>query len=99
MSKDAAVRGTLPYMSPEHLRAGKVDHRSDIFSLGVVLYEMLTGINPSRREVEAETTSAILTEEPPELTGELAEIPPLLRHTVRKMLAKDPERRYHSSSD
>ncbi|MEJ2080542.1 MAG: serine/threonine-protein kinase, partial [Acidobacteriota bacterium] len=91
-----AVLGTLPYMSPEHIRGQAVDHRSDIFSLGIVLYEALTGVHPFRKAQPGETAGAILKEEAPPLSRYVAEVPELLRHTVEKMLAKDPTERFQS---
>ncbi|MEJ2145372.1 MAG: protein kinase [Acidobacteriota bacterium] len=91
-----AVLGTLPYMSPEHIRGQAVDHRSDIFSLGIVLYEAVTGVHPFRKSQPGETAGSILKEEPPPLSRYVAEVPGLLRHTVEKMLAKDPTERFQS---
>jgi serine/threonine-protein kinase len=94
LTREGSTLGTPAYMSPEQIRAQPVDHRSDIFSFGIVLYEMLTGVHPFRRTTPGETTGAILHEEPASLASCLDEAPELLQHTVRKMLAKDPERRY-----
>ena len=88
--------GTLAYMSPEQLRGQQVDTRSDIFSFGVVLYEMLTGVHPFKKAQSVETSTAILNEVPPPLSRYLNEVPAVLQHTVRKMLAKKPDRRYQS---
>ena len=88
--------GTLAYMSPEQLRGQDLDTRSDIFSFGIVLFEMLTGIHPFKKPEPMEMASAILTEDPPPLSLYLNEVPSLLQHTVKKMLAKEPDRRYQS---
>ena len=96
LDRNGAVLGTLPYMSPEHIRGQAVDHRSDIFSLGIVLYEALTGVHPFRKAQPGETAGAILKEEPPPLSRYVAEVPELLRHTIEKMLAKDPTERFQS---
>jgi serine/threonine protein kinase len=85
--------GTLNYMSPEQVKGEVVDTRTDIFSLGVVLYEMLTGMNPFRRNASGETASSILKEEPPPLSRYADDAPEALQHILRKMLAKDPTRR------
>ncbi len=91
--------GTLPYMSPEQTRGERVDTRSDIFSFGVVLYEMLTGVQPFQKDSAVETSNAILKETPAPVTNYLDGTPIVLPHTVRKMLAKDPNRRYQHVSD
>jgi Tol biopolymer transport system component len=88
------VMGTVGYMSPEQVRGLVVDHRSDIFSFGSVLYEMVTGRRPFARETAAETMTAILKEEPLE-QGIPASIAPLLRHCLEKKL----ERRFQSARD
>ena len=88
--------GTVPYMSPEQLRWQAADARSDIFSFGVLLYEMITGIHPFRKHSPAETANAILSQDPAPLTRYVEGIPELLQHTVKKMLAKEPGRRYQS---
>jgi eukaryotic-like serine/threonine-protein kinase len=96
LTREGATLGTLSYMSPEQLRGGAVDHRSDIFSLGIVLYEMAAGVHPFRKARPAETTSALLKDDPPPLGRYVDEAPELLAHTVGKMLAKDPAERYQS---
>ena len=86
--------GTLAYMSPEQMRAAELDSRSDTFSLGVVFYEMLTGVHPFAREAEMDTIAAILGEEAPPLARHREELPDLLEHVVAKMTAKAPDERY-----
>ena len=94
LTDTGATLGTLPYMSPEQVRGQDVDSRSDIFSFGVVLYEMLTGVHPFKKDTPVETANAILNEVSAAVTRHLDNTPVLLQHTVRKMLAKDPDRRY-----
>ena len=89
------VMGTAGYMSPEQARGLRTDHRSDIFSAGAVLYEMLAGFAPFRRGTASQTVSAILHDEPPELTG----VAPQLEAIVRRCLAKRPEERFQSIRD
>ncbi|HEX7614334.1 MAG TPA: serine/threonine-protein kinase, partial [Thermoanaerobaculia bacterium] len=81
--------GTVAYMSPEQIRGQPVDARTDLFSLGVVLYEMLSGKRPFQRDTPADTMSAILREEPPVLRGAGQGIPPVLDKIVRHCLEKD----------
>jgi serine/threonine protein kinase/dienelactone hydrolase len=85
--------GTLAYMSPEQLQGQPVDHRSDIFSFGALLYEMLTSIHPFRKEVGMATAAAILSKDPAPLAHYAPGIPPRLVTLVSAMLAKPPERR------
>ena len=93
------VLGTMAYMSPEQVRGQVVDHRSDIFSLGVVLYEMLAGARPFGGATSPDTQAAILNAEPADLpTGERA-IPLALDRVVRRCLEKRPEQRFQSASD
>jgi eukaryotic-like serine/threonine-protein kinase len=93
------VLGTMAYMSPEQVRGQAVDHRSDIFSLGVVLYEMLAGARPFGGATSPDTQAAILNAEPADLpTGERA-IPLALDRVVRRCLEKRPEQRFQSASD
>ncbi len=93
------VMGTVAYMSPEQVRAQSVDHRSDIFSLGCVLYEMLTGQRAFAHDTAADTMSAILKEEPPELSVVQPGVPPPLAHVVSHCLEKRPEERFQSARD
>jgi eukaryotic-like serine/threonine-protein kinase len=92
------VVGTAAYMSPEQARGLRTDHRADIFSMGAVLYEMLAGFAPFRRSTTAETLSALLHDDPPELAGALA-VPPPLENLVRHCLDKAPEQRFQSVRD
>jgi serine/threonine protein kinase len=93
------VIGTVGYMSPEQVRGQDADHRSDIFSFGAILYEMLAGQRAFRRETMAETMTAILKEEPPELSETNPKINLQLVKVVRRCLDKTPERRFHSAHD
>ena len=99
LTKQGSTLGTVPYMSPEQVRGQEVDTRSDIFSFGVVLYEMLTGVDPFKKSGAIETANAILSETAPPLTRYTEEIPVLLQHIVKKMLAKEPDRRYQLVHD
>ncbi len=96
LTNEGAVIGTLPYMSPEQLRGEGIDARSDIFSFGVVLFEMFTGIHPFCKDCPTETVTAILRDDAPPLARFRTRVPDLLEHLVRKMLAKDPDQRYQS---
>jgi Tol biopolymer transport system component len=93
------VMGTAGYMSPEQVRGVATDHRSDIFALGAILYEMLAGQHAFKRETTAETMTAILKEEPRELTGANPAISPGLERIVRRCLEKEPEQRFQSVAD
>jgi eukaryotic-like serine/threonine-protein kinase len=93
------VLGTLGYMAPEQVRAQTVDHRADIFSLGTVLYEMLSGRRAFQGETTADTMTAILKETPPELVESGRPIPPALDRVVIRCLEKSPARRFQSASD
>ncbi len=93
------VLGTSGYMSPEQVRGAAVDCRTDIFSFGSVLYEMLTGTRAFHRETTAETLTAILKEEPPELMDSGRQIPPALDRIVRHCLEKAREQRFQSARD
>src|SRR5436309_7938528 len=90
------ILGTVPYMSPEQLRGASVDVRSDIFSFGVVLYEMLSGRQAFARDSDAETIGAILHQQPPDLSSVDSGIPKALENVVGKCLAKDTEQRYQT---
>ncbi|HEX6163762.1 MAG TPA: protein kinase [Vicinamibacterales bacterium] len=93
------VLGTAGYMSPEQVRAQVVDTRSDVFALGAVLYEMLTGKRAFRRDSAAETMSAILNEHPPDLTAVRADISPSIDRIVQHCLEKQPSERFQSARD
>ncbi|HEX2059386.1 MAG TPA: protein kinase [Thermoanaerobaculia bacterium] len=93
------VIGTVGYMSPEQVRGQSVDHRSDIFSLGTVVYEMLAGEHPFRSTSPADTMSAILREDPPDLAGANPNVTPGLDRVVRHCLEKSPEQRFQSARD
>ncbi|HXF41849.1 MAG TPA: bifunctional serine/threonine-protein kinase/formylglycine-generating enzyme family protein [Blastocatellia bacterium] len=94
-SAPGLVIGTVPYMSPEQVRAEHLDARSDIFSFGAVLYEMLCGRSPFQAASAGETMSAILTKDP----APLAETPDEMERIVRKALSKDKEGRYQGIKD
>ncbi len=91
-----AVIGTAAYMSPEQIRGEPVDHRSDIFSFGLVLYECITGKMPFERSTSVEIMTAILREDPAELPESVS---PALRQIVWHCLEKEPEQRFHSAGD
>ena len=91
------VLGTVGYMSPEQVKGDPADHRSDVFSFGSVLYEMLSGRRPFSGETSAELMTAILKEEPPELAK--LDVPPGLERVVRRCLEKRPEERFQSARD
>src|SRR5438128_616933 len=93
------VMGTVGYMSPEQVRGQAVDHRSDIFSFGAILYEMLSGRRAFHGESAADTMSAILREDPPDLSDTNQNVSPALERLVNHCLEKDPESRFHSASD
>jgi eukaryotic-like serine/threonine-protein kinase len=93
------VLGTVGYMSPEQVRGQAADYRSDIFSFGVILYEMLSGRRAFTGESAVEVMNAILKEEPQDLAETNARISPALERIVRRCLEKKPERRFQSTSD
>ncbi len=98
-TEPGTVMGTVGYMSPEQVRGRPADHRTDIFSFGTVLYEMLSGNPAFRRDTAGDTMAAILKEEPPDLTESGRIVPPSLDRIVRHCVEKDPERRFQSASD
>jgi eukaryotic-like serine/threonine-protein kinase len=99
VTKAGMVVGTVAYMSPEQLRSQAVDHRSDLFSLGAILYEMLAGHRAFRGETEVDTITAVLREEPPEASLDQAAIPTGYREIIKHCLEKDPENRFQSAKD
>jgi Tol biopolymer transport system component len=94
-----AVMGTADYMSPEQVRGEVVDHRSDLFSFGAVLYEMVHGRRPFHRDTMAETMTAILREDPPSRTDSSPDVPVGLERVVQRCLEKQPAERFQSASD
>jgi eukaryotic-like serine/threonine-protein kinase len=98
-TEPGVVMGTLGYMSPEQVRGQPADHRSDIFSFGAVLYEMLSGKRAFAGGSAADTMSAILREDPPELATAEPSLSPALDRIVRRCLEKDPQHRFHSAHD
>ena len=93
------VLGTMPYMSPEQLRGARLDARSDLFSFGCVLHEVITGKRPFSRPSRAETITATLKEEPPALMDFDAAIPAELDLAVKRCLKKEPDQRFQSAGD
>jgi Tol biopolymer transport system component len=93
------IVGTVGYMSPEQVRGQQVDRRSDIFSLGVILYEMLSGSRAFRGVSAIETLNAILKEDPPELSESNSQINPALERVVMHCLEKSPQQRFQSARD
>jgi len=93
------VLGTAGYMSPEQVRGMVLDPRSDIFSFGAILYEMLSGKRAFHGDTPADTMSSILKEEPPELSETNRNVSPALERIVHHCLEKNPESRFHSASD
>jgi eukaryotic-like serine/threonine-protein kinase len=96
-TESGVVLGTVGYMSPEQVRGEAVDHRSDIFSFGAVLFEMLSGVRAFRRQSAVETMNAILKEDPPEPSG--TGISPGVARIVRRCLEKRAQDRFHSTHD
>lgn len=98
-TETGVVVGTVVYMSPEQARGLKVDHRSDIFAFGSVLYEMLSGKRPFDGESQIEIMHAILKSDPLELSQSNRNIPPSLERIVRRCLEKAPDHRFQTTSD
>jgi Tol biopolymer transport system component len=98
-TEEGKILGTVAYMSPEQLEGRPVDRRTDIFSLGILLYEMSTGRRPFEGESKASVISSILRDDPPSVTELKADLPKQLARILRLCLAKDPERRYQTALD
>ena len=98
-TEPGVVLGTLGYMAPEQVKGKAADARSDIFAFGAILYEMLSGSRAFHRDTAAETMSAILREEPPDLSATNKNVQPGLERVVRHCLEKNPEERFHSAHD
>ena len=99
LTKEGTILGTVGYMSPEQVRGAAADHRSDIFSLGALLYEMLTGERAFRRESDVETMMAILRDDPLEDSAARRALPAELEEIVDHCLEKSPEQRFQSARD
>ncbi|HTS56197.1 MAG TPA: protein kinase [Terriglobales bacterium] len=99
LTSQGTIVGTIQYMSPEQLEGKEADKRSDIFSLGAVLYEMITGKRAFEGKTTASTIAAILTADPKPLTAVQPLSPPALQHLIRTCLAKDPDERWQSCAD
>jgi non-specific serine/threonine protein kinase len=99
LTEEGRIVGTMPYMSPEQLEGDSLDARSDIFSLGVVLYEMATGERPFKGESSVSLISSIMKDTPREVDSLRAEVPHHLARIIRHCLEKDPKRRYQSALD
>lgn len=98
-TEPGTVMGTVGYMSPEQVRGEPADNRSDLFSLGCVLYEMLTGRRAFRQKTAAETLAAILRDHPAELPESGRTIPPGVNGVVKRCLEKNPDERFQSARD
>ena len=99
ISELGTIMGTIGYMSPEQTTGGEVDFRSDQFSFGSVLYEMVTGLPAFQKKTHAETTAAILRDEPERIGSRMLQAPPPFIWIVERCLAKDPAQRYASTRD
>jgi len=98
ITKTGSTKGTIGYMSPEQIRGEAADNRSDLFSLGVVFYRILTGRTPFKADNEASTLNAILNEKPPPISKYKTDIPEQLQKIVFRLLEKDPDNRYQSAA-
>jgi serine/threonine protein kinase/Tol biopolymer transport system component len=98
-TETGVVMGTVGYMSPEQVRGQSADYRTDIFALGVILYEMLTGKRPFQKPTSADTMSAILKEDPPAISQVNRDVPAALQRVIHRCLEKNPEQRFQSASD
>ncbi len=98
-TRDGVVMGTMPYMSPEQLQGEALDHRTDIFSLGVILHEMATGRRPFQGRSSVDLVAAILRDAPPPMTESRADLPAGLARVVRRCLEKDPGERIQTARD
>ena len=99
VTEPGMVLGTVGYMAPEQVRGEGGDHRADIFALGCVLYEMLTGRRAYHRDTAAETMTAILKEDPPDPLASGVIVSPAIQRIVRRCLEKRPEERFQSTRD
>ncbi|MCH9032161.1 MAG: protein kinase [candidate division Zixibacteria bacterium] len=98
LTKTGSTLGTVGYMSPEQIKGTDIDRRADLFSLGVVLYELITGKAPFKRKTEAETMRAVLGDTPEPLARFKSDLPEETERIARKLLEKDPALRYQTAS-
>ena len=99
LTQEGGILGTVSYMSPEQLEGRKVDARTDLFAVGVVLYEMVTGRRPFAGESRASVTAAILSSDPPPMSALQPVTPPALERVVNRCLAKNPDDRWQTARD
>ncbi|HSR69824.1 MAG TPA: protein kinase, partial [Acidobacteriota bacterium] len=99
LTREGTTPGTLAYMSPEQLKGGELDTRSDLFAFGIIFYQALTGVHPFKRPSPMETASAILREDPPPLSRLIEPCPPLLQETMAGLLAKEPSQRFAKAEE
>jgi len=99
LTKVGSIVGTVPYMSPEQVQGRKIDHRTDIFSLGVILYEMATGRRPFAGDTQAEVVSSILRDAPRSIEESRPDVPGQFARIIARCLEKEPDLRYQSATD
>jgi serine/threonine protein kinase len=99
VTAEGKILGTVSYMSPEQAEGKALDHRSDIFSLGIVLYEMATGLRPFSGDTPISTVSAILKDTPPSVVRVRANLPRHLARVINRCLEKNPEKRFQTARD
>jgi formylglycine-generating enzyme required for sulfatase activity/dienelactone hydrolase/predicted Ser/Thr protein kinase len=99
LTREGVTVGTLPYMSPEQVQGKAVDHRSDLFSFGIVMYEMLTGVNPFRKASGLDTANAIARDAPSSPSKYRDDVPDSIARIIGKLLTKSPEKRYQRARD
>ena len=99
LTKEQSTLGTAPYMSPEQIHGDEIDQKSDIWSFGVVMYEMLTGQLPFKGDYEQAVTYAIVNEDPDPISEVRSDLPPDLETIINKCLQKNPENRYQHVDD
>ncbi|MGB5873556.1 MAG: protein kinase [Bacteroidota bacterium] len=99
LTKTSSTIGTLAYMAPEQIQGGEVDSRSDIFSFGVLLFEMLTGRSPFRGEHEAALVYSIVNEDPQPIQQFRSDVPETMVHLMNRTLEKDPDDRYQNMNE
>ena len=99
LTKEGMVMGTVPYMSPEQVQSMPIDHRTDLFSMGIILYEMATGLRPFSGESSASLVSSILRDDPRPITEINTDLPNHLGRVIRRCLEKEVSRRYQTAQD